>query len=58
LNEAEKNCLHRLKESAFNKGASAVIGLQVRYAELSNANGMIMVNMAGTAVAVGKMRLL
>jgi uncharacterized protein YbjQ (UPF0145 family) len=43
-----------LKEDAFNKGATAVVGLKVNYTELTRASGMIMVNMLGTAVIVNR----
>ncbi|MDR2459173.1 MAG: heavy metal-binding domain-containing protein [Deltaproteobacteria bacterium] len=49
---AERDCLYQLKENAFKKGANAVVSLKVNYTELTDASGMIMVNMMGTAVLV------
>jgi uncharacterized protein YbjQ (UPF0145 family) len=54
LQLAEKDCLNILKENAVKKGAVAITGLRVNYTELTGANGMIMVNMLGNAVAHNK----
>ncbi|MDR2338843.1 MAG: heavy metal-binding domain-containing protein [Deltaproteobacteria bacterium] len=50
LEAAEAACLRAIKEKAFNKGASAVVGLQLSVAELAASHGMFMVGMAGNAV--------
>lgn len=50
MREATQACLNKLKLSAANMGASAVIGVQITYNELTAGHGMIMVCMAGTAI--------
>jgi uncharacterized protein YbjQ (UPF0145 family) len=50
LNQAEVSCLSKLKNNAHKKGATAVIGLQVTFQELTAINGMLLVAMVGTAV--------
>jgi uncharacterized protein YbjQ (UPF0145 family) len=50
LEAAEVACLKGIKEKAFNKGASAVIGLQNDIIELAASHGMFLLSMRGNAV--------
>jgi uncharacterized protein YbjQ (UPF0145 family) len=50
LEAAESACLKGIKEKAFSKGASAVIGLETDVIELRTGHGMFMLNMRGNAV--------
>lgn len=52
MREAEDACLTKLKIRAHEMGASAVIGVQTTYTELTSGHGMLMVCMTGTAVKV------
>jgi uncharacterized protein YbjQ (UPF0145 family) len=51
LESAEAVCLRRIKEKAFSKGASAVVGLESSITELRAGRGMFLYSMSGTAVA-------
>ncbi|MDR2442117.1 MAG: heavy metal-binding domain-containing protein [Deltaproteobacteria bacterium] len=52
IKEAEAACLYKLKTIAHKRLATAVIGLNVSYQELTSNHGMIMISMTGTAVAL------
>jgi uncharacterized protein YbjQ (UPF0145 family) len=50
LEEAEVACLKGIKEKAFSKGASAIIGLHTNVVELAASHGMFLLSMRGNAV--------
>lgn len=50
MQEAEEACLTALKYNAYKKNASAIIGVQATYTELTKGSGQILVCMIGTAV--------
>ena len=52
LLEAREKALQELEERAREKGANAVIGIDVDYEVLGADNGMLMVTVSGTAVIV------
>ena len=52
LLEARENALKELEERAYQKGANAIVGIDVDYEVLGADNGMLMVTVSGTAVVV------
>ena len=52
LLEAREKALQELEERAREKGANAVVGIDVDYVVLGADNGMLMVTVSGTAVIV------
>ena len=52
LLEAREKALQELEERAREKGANAVVGIDVDYEVLGADNGMLMVTVSGTAVVV------
>lgn len=52
LLEAREKALQELEEHAREKGANAVVGIDVDYEVLGADNGMLMVTVSGTAVVV------
>ena len=52
LLEARENALKELEERAYQKGANAIVGIDVDYEVLGTDNGMLMVTVSGTAVVV------
>ena len=52
LLEAIEKALQELEERAREKGANAVVGIDVDYEVLGADNGMLMVTVSGTAVIV------
>lgn len=50
LEEAEVACLRGIKEKAFNKVASSVVGLRLAVTELAAGHGMFLLSMTGNAV--------
>jgi uncharacterized protein YbjQ (UPF0145 family) len=53
LGDARKIALDELAQAAAEKGASAVVGVDLDYEVLGQANGMLMVTASGTAVKLG-----
>ena len=54
LTKARNAALKQLQNKAAQKGANAVIGIQVSISTLGGNNGMMVVTASGTAVAVEK----
>ena len=52
LTAAREEALHEMEERAAQKGANAVIGVDIDYEVLGADNGMLMVTASGTAVVV------
>lgn len=52
LLETREKALQELEERAREKGANAVVGIDVDYEVLGADNGMLMVTVSGTAVIV------
>ena len=52
LLQAREDALRELEERAIQKGANAVVGIDVDYEVLGADNGMLMVTVSGTAVVV------
>lgn len=52
LTEAREEALREMEERAAQKGANAVIGVDIDYEVLGADNGMLMVTASGTAVVV------
>jgi len=52
LIEARENALAEMKTRATNLGANAVVGVDIDYEVLGQANNMLMVTASGTAVIV------
>ncbi|MEA5259903.1 heavy metal-binding domain-containing protein [Arcicella aquatica] len=50
LSEGEQKCFQRMRNIAASKGANAIIGVDIDYAEVGGIKGMLMVCTAGTAV--------
>lgn len=50
LREARESALAEMADNAKNKGANAVIGIDLDYETLGSGGGMIMVTASGTAV--------
>ena len=51
--DAKKAELQELEERAQERGANAVVGVDIDYDILGADNGMLMVTVSGTAVVVG-----
>jgi uncharacterized protein YbjQ (UPF0145 family) len=52
LSEARDTAMKEMQERAQALGANAVIGIDVDYEVLGQANGMLMVAVSGTAVMI------
>ena len=52
LMKARENALREMEQRAAEKGANAVIGIDIDYEVLGQDNGMLMVTASGTAVTV------
>ena len=52
LTQARENALQELEQRAMEKGANAVVGIDLDYEVLGQNNGMLMVTASGTAVTV------
>ena len=52
LIQARENAIAEMKKRASNMGANAVVGIDVDYEVLGQANNMLMVTVSGTAVVV------
>lgn len=50
LVNARENALNELSQRAAQKGADAVVGIDIDYEVLGQGNGMLMVTASGTAV--------
>ena len=50
---ARENTLKELSERAAQRGADAVVGIDIDYEVLGENNGMLMVTASGTAVKLG-----
>ena len=53
LANARETALQELEERAQERGANAVVGVDIDYEILGADNGMLMVTVSGTAVVVG-----
>lgn len=53
LQKARDIALGELQQRALELGANAVVGVDLDYEVLGQANGMLMVSASGTAVVVG-----
>ena len=53
LTNARETALRELEQRAQERGANAVVGVDVDYEVLGSNNGMLMVTASGTAVLVG-----
>lgn len=53
LGDARKIALDELAAAAAEKGATAVVGVDLDYEVLGQSNGMLMVTASGTAVKLG-----
>jgi uncharacterized protein YbjQ (UPF0145 family) len=52
LRTAREEALREMSQEALERGASAVIGVDLDYEVLGSANGMLMVSASGTAVRI------
>lgn len=52
LQNAREEAIREMEERAADRGANAVIGVDVDYEVLGTDNGMLMVTVSGTAVVV------
>ncbi len=52
LAEARETAIREMQEIASNKGADAVVGIDIDYQVLGSSNGMLMVTATGTGTAV------
>lgn len=52
LVKARQNALIELEQRAIDRGANAVVGIDIDYEVLGTDNGMLMVTASGTAVVV------
>jgi len=52
MRDSRKTALYELKKEAYEVGANAVVGVDLDYVELSNANSMVMLVASGTAVMI------
>ena len=50
LVQARENALNELSQRAAERGADAVVGIDIDYEVLGQGNGMLMVTASGTAV--------
>ena len=53
LMQAREAALAELEERAAERGANAVVGVDIDYETLGANNGMLMVTASGTAVVIG-----
>jgi uncharacterized protein YbjQ (UPF0145 family) len=53
LSEARETAMREMQERAQALGANAVIGIDLDYEVLGQANGMLMGSVSGTAVVIG-----
>ena len=53
LTNARESALRELERRAQERGANAVVGVDVDYEIMGSNNGMLMVTVSGTAVLVG-----
>lgn len=53
LREARQEAIREMCQRAEEKGADAVIGVDIDYEVLGSSNGMLMVTAAGTAIRTG-----
>ena len=53
LTNARETALRELEQRAQERGANAVVGVDVDYEVLGSNNGMLMVTASGTAVLIG-----
>lgn len=53
LEQARKIALQEMEAEAAQRGANAVVGVDLDYAVLGAQNGMLMVSASGTAVRLG-----
>ena len=53
LTNARETALRELERRAQERGANAVVGVDVDYEIMGSNNGMLMVTVSGTAVLVG-----
>ena len=54
LGRARQIALDELAQTAVEKGANAVVGVDLDYEVLGQANGMLMVTASGTAVTLAR----
>ncbi len=54
LNQARTAAMQELTQRAMEKGANAVVGVDLDYEVLGVDNGMLMVSVTGTAVVVSE----
>ncbi|MCH8290372.1 heavy metal-binding domain-containing protein [Candidatus Poribacteria bacterium] len=52
LIEARETALRELEQHATQRGANAVVGVDIDYEVLGKTNGMLMVTVSGTAVKI------
>lgn len=52
LNDARTAAISELEQRAVELGANAVVGIDIDYEVLGQANGMLMVAVSGTAVII------
>ncbi len=52
LVQARQNALREMEQRAYEMGANAIVGVDIDYEVLGEANGMLMVTASGTAVVV------
>ncbi|MBL8855752.1 MAG: heavy metal-binding domain-containing protein [Planctomycetaceae bacterium] len=52
LNDARSAAIAEMEQRAAERGANAVVGVDIDYEVLGQANGMLMVAISGTAVIV------
>ncbi len=52
LNDARQAALREMQEEAERLGANAIVGVDIDYEVLGQANGMLMVATSGTAVII------
>ena len=53
LSKARDNAMQEMSARASQRGANAIIGVDIDYEVLGSDNGMLMVTASGTAVVVG-----
>ncbi len=53
LTQARDAAMREMEQRAMEKGANAVVGIDLDYEVLGENNGMLMVTASGTAVTVG-----
>ena len=52
LIEARETALRELEQHATQRGANAIVGVDIDYEVLGKTNGMLMVTVSGTAVKI------